>query len=1272
MLGSSSSTAAAAIPMVPSSPKHDVFLSFRGEDTRDSFTSHLYAQLCRKKIETFIDNRLDRGDEISPSLRKAIEESMIYVIIFSKNYASSSWCLDELTEILECRRRYGRDVIPVFYKVDPSSLRHQRGSYADAFVKHELRFEVGITRRWKAALTEAAGLSGWNSHVTRPESMLVDGIVEDILRKLDRSSSSDNQGMIAIDKHIAQIESLLHLESPAVRIIGIWGMGGIGKTTLARAVYHKLEAKFRSCRLVANTQQEIERGDCLRDKLGVMFNREKVLLILDDVNNSVQLKILIGGHGNFGQGSRIIVTSRDMQVLKNAEADDIYEVKQMNFQNSLRLFSLNAFKQNYPKETYMALVEKVLNYAQGVPLALKVLGSLLYGRTKKAWESELQKLEKLPDLEIFNVLKLSYDGLDDEQKDIFLDISCFYISHLENDVVETLDCFGFSADIGMNVLKDRCLISTSEGVIMMHDLIQEMAKEIVRQQGVNDPGKRSRLWKNEEICHVLRKNKGTDAIQCIVLNMDHIEKVQLLHAETFKNMPNLRMLKLFKSSLWGKSNLVLPAVLEGLPNDLKFLHWDYFTQRSLPLDFCPENLVKLEMSHSNLEQLWEEDQDLPHLKMLDLSFSGNLIRIPDLSKFPNIEEIILSYCESLVQVYSSSFLCKLKYLCLSGCVGLRSLNLPSNILSRSSGLVLLDSCGKLETFSISSQVKVVESYSCSGSDGFLGAIEVDNEAKLRWTYPKGTYGYGFHEMNGRNLYVTSLRILMPSQSLHELCWLDLRHCQSLTSLPIDLCKLKLLRRLYLSGCSNLEKFPEIEETMENLSAIVLDATSIQELPSSLYHLVGLEELSLHNCQRLENIPSSIGSLTKLSKLGLTGCNSLKTFPSSIFKLKLTKLDLNGCLMLNTFPEILEPAESFTHINLSKTAIKELPSSLDYLVGLQTLGLNLCSDLESLPNSIINLSLLSQLDCSGCGKLSKIPNDMGRLSSLRELSLQGTGIVNLPESIAYLSSLESLDVSDCRKLECIPQLPPFLKLLTAFDCLSIKRMMANSRVKHPSDSKEGSFKLHFINNEEQDPSALSNVVADARLRITGDAYSSVFYCFPGSAVPDWFPFRCEGNSVTVSKDSLNWCNDVRLTGFALCVVLQGIDMDDICKEVSFRYRLTFESDGRTYVLPNRDGLNNYFSWRGRCRLILRDHTVVWKYCLLDSAIIDNGLSHAHNFTFEISNPFYLEFCPEVKECGIFPLYTKEKNDINGIVYSLSFQRVSDNDFEEHSGKRQCLR
>jgi hypothetical protein len=120
-----------------------------------------------KKIETFIDYKLGRGDEISPALYKAIEESMIYVVILSKNYASSTWCLDELTKILKCRERYGRDVIPVFYKVDPSDVRHQRQSYAEAFVKHQQRFKDDQMDEWKAALTQVASLSGWDSQVTR-------------------------------------------------------------------------------------------------------------------------------------------------------------------------------------------------------------------------------------------------------------------------------------------------------------------------------------------------------------------------------------------------------------------------------------------------------------------------------------------------------------------------------------------------------------------------------------------------------------------------------------------------------------------------------------------------------------------------------------------------------------------------------------------------------------------------------------------------------------------------------------------------------------------------------------------------------------------------------------------------------------------------------------------------------------------------------------------------------------------------------------------------
>lgn len=150
--------------------KYDVFLSFRGEDTRNNFTSHLYAALKRKQIETYIDEKsLERGDDITLALPEAIQRSKISIIIFSKGYASSTWCLRELVHILECRQENKQMVIPVFYEVDPSHIRKQEGSYGEAFLKHQEHFEdkMGIVQKWRAALTESADLSGWDSQVTR-------------------------------------------------------------------------------------------------------------------------------------------------------------------------------------------------------------------------------------------------------------------------------------------------------------------------------------------------------------------------------------------------------------------------------------------------------------------------------------------------------------------------------------------------------------------------------------------------------------------------------------------------------------------------------------------------------------------------------------------------------------------------------------------------------------------------------------------------------------------------------------------------------------------------------------------------------------------------------------------------------------------------------------------------------------------------------------------------------------------------------------------------
>ncbi|XP_031260993.1 disease resistance-like protein DSC1 [Pistacia vera] len=159
MASSSSSSA------TPQLKNYDVFLSFRGEDTRISFTSHIHAALCRKAIKTFIDNDLERGDEISTSLLNTIKASKISIIIFSQNYASSRWCLQELEQILDCKETKQQIVIPIFYNVDPAHVRNQTGSFGEGFAGLQERFkekpEMLKAERWKSALNEAASLSGW-------------------------------------------------------------------------------------------------------------------------------------------------------------------------------------------------------------------------------------------------------------------------------------------------------------------------------------------------------------------------------------------------------------------------------------------------------------------------------------------------------------------------------------------------------------------------------------------------------------------------------------------------------------------------------------------------------------------------------------------------------------------------------------------------------------------------------------------------------------------------------------------------------------------------------------------------------------------------------------------------------------------------------------------------------------------------------------------------------------------------------------------------------
>ncbi|CAL9006586.1 unnamed protein product, partial [Prunus brigantina] len=142
--------------------RYHVFLSFRGEDTRKTFTDHLFRALVNAGFRTFRDDdELERGEDIKPELQKAIKQSRTSVIVFSKDYASSRWCLDELMTILE-RKRTSPDyvVLPVFYDVKPSHVRNQTGSLAKAFARHQKTQPSNKVKEWREALAEVADLAG--------------------------------------------------------------------------------------------------------------------------------------------------------------------------------------------------------------------------------------------------------------------------------------------------------------------------------------------------------------------------------------------------------------------------------------------------------------------------------------------------------------------------------------------------------------------------------------------------------------------------------------------------------------------------------------------------------------------------------------------------------------------------------------------------------------------------------------------------------------------------------------------------------------------------------------------------------------------------------------------------------------------------------------------------------------------------------------------------------------------------------------------------------
>nr|XP_028958186.1 protein SUPPRESSOR OF npr1-1, CONSTITUTIVE 1-like isoform X2 [Malus domestica] len=999
---SSSSTAAPAD--ADDTKKYDVFISFRGEDTRRTFTSHLHAALLENKITTYIDDELKRGDEIAPALLKAIKESELSVIVLSKDYASSTWCLDELVHILECKEKHGRLVIPIFYDTLPSDVRKQQGSYEVAFAELEQRFKNSINkvRKWRDALTNAANLSGFDSKKYGTDAVLVKKVVEYIWTKLCRASSCDLKGLFGIESRIEQVESLLGIHSSDACItVGIWGMGGIGKTTLAETVFHRLSSKFEASCFVKNVRENSEKADGLdhlektllkeilkEEGLSIgsisvreRLSRTKVLIVLDDVSSSMQMERLAGSGLRFGTGSRIIITTRDRGTFgKTVEEDNIYEIEGLQPDDDLQLFCSRAFKDNSTcRIDYKELVEKAVAYAKGVPLALTVLGSLFFNcKSKEEWEDEFNKLKRFPSKDIQKVLRISYDGLGDNEKDIFLDIACFHKGKSVVEVKRMLDVREFFATSGIRILIEMSLISIvsqwGKETIEMHDLLQEMGRKIVQQQDIKDPGKRSRLFNVEDVNRVLRSNKEIPIVEAIQVNWCDLQERPLERAD-FKKMSNLIMLIVDSGKFYHKLTTSL-----DLPDSLRYLKWRGYPLESLPSNFCSKNLVELHMQASEVKKLWKEEQILLNLQVINLQGCESLVEIP--SYFQHLDKLThldLECCRSLK--YLPKMPGNIQYLNLDRS-GIKEL--PESVWSNKNISCLnLNQCVFMKFPSNCCKFKNIEILNLSGCSKFENFPEI--------------------------LELEHLKSLSLSQTV-------------VTELPLSICELKYLERLDLYGCSIFSKFPEILKPMEHLKSLILSQTAVTELPSSICELKYLKRLDLYGCSRFSKFPEILKPMEHLKSLSL-GQTAVTELPSSICELKyLESLDLHGCSRFSKFPEILKPMEHLKSLSLGQTAVTELPSSICELKYLKSLSLSETAVTE-LPSSICELKYLESLGLCGCSRFgfSKFPEILKSMEHLKSLSLSHTAVTELPSSICELKYLVSLRLSNCSRFSKFPEI-----------------------------------------------------------------------------------------------------------------------------------------------------------------------------------------------------------------------------------------------------------
>ncbi|CAN1325583.1 Disease resistance protein L6 [Linum perenne] len=557
------------------SVEYEVFLSFRGPNTRSQITDILYRFLVHSKIHTFKDDdELRKGEGIWSTLVKAINQSKIYVPIISKSYAYSKWCLKELAGVVKQQRKDNRHIIlPIFYMVNPRDVRHQTGPYQNAFLEHANTFDDLTIQSWRDALNEVGALKGWHVRSIDEQGAIVDEDPAHIWSHISKTNYVLNTDeLVGIDHHIEVVLEKLSLDSNNMTMVGIHGIGGIGNTTIARAVYNKISYSFDRCCFVENireTQQQKDGilivqkkliSDILRkDSNGISNNSEgrkmirervselKILVILDDVDEKFDFEDILGSPRNFHPGSRFIVTSRNVKILStlNETQCNLYEVQTMSHSQALQLFCMHSLRKSSPPPEYKSLADDIVSSTGRLPLTLKVIGTLLFREDIPIWKEKLKRMQGTLELQVISMVKV---GDDDKFR--------------------------------------------------IHDQLRDMGREIVRQEDIDRPWMRSRIWSAEEGMELLFNQNGSTQVKAHVV--PSTTYVREFISDCFYNLQGLRYFEADITILTGDFSYLLP--------NLRWLRLCQYGQtgfyfRPLP-NFDMRNMVILDFRGVILTDYW--------------------------------------------------------------------------------------------------------------------------------------------------------------------------------------------------------------------------------------------------------------------------------------------------------------------------------------------------------------------------------------------------------------------------------------------------------------------------------------------------------------------------------------------------------------------------------------------------------------------------------------------------------------------------------------------